>query len=173
MTLFCFYCIYFHYTVYIIIEETKHFFCKFVKLMSIDVSLLFFLQKAHVQQFLATEDSLNKASDAQNLCIKLIKRLEGSLDLVTAQKIPGGMSQSIGNIRHSEVLQLHKNTTDQPPFLFLYTTSGLFYFHKMFLFSEMDEMYYSICLYIYFSKVNCRIGSLYFLVSVYIHFQSF
>lgn len=60
-------------------------------------------QKAHVQQFLATEDSLNKASDAQNLCIKLIKRLEGSLDLVTTQKIPGGMSQSIGNIRHSEL----------------------------------------------------------------------
>lgn len=75
-----------------------------------------------MQQFLATEDFLNKASDAQNLCIKLIKRLEGSLDLVTAQKIPGGISQSIGNIRHSEVLQLFKNTIDQPSFcLFLDT----------------------------------------------------
>ncbi|TYI20057.1 hypothetical protein ES332_A07G208300v1 [Gossypium tomentosum] len=34
-------------------------------------------QKAHVQQFLATEDALNKAAEARDLCQKLIKRLQG------------------------------------------------------------------------------------------------
>ncbi|KAJ4833097.1 AUGMIN subunit 5 [Turnera subulata] len=34
-------------------------------------------QKAHVQQFLATEDARNKAEEARELCQKLLKRLHG------------------------------------------------------------------------------------------------
>ncbi|KAI3808628.1 hypothetical protein L1987_24584 [Smallanthus sonchifolius] len=36
------------------------------------------LQKAHVKQFLATEDQLNKAAEARSVCQNLLKRLTGS-----------------------------------------------------------------------------------------------
>nr|XP_019703980.1 AUGMIN subunit 5 [Elaeis guineensis] len=61
-------------------------------------------QKAHVQQFVATEDALNKAAEAKALCQKLLKRLHGSNDTVSSQILPaGGTSQNLGNIRHLEL----------------------------------------------------------------------
>lgn len=61
-------------------------------------------QKAHVQQFVATEDALNKAAEAKGLSQKLIKRLHGSNDVVTSQAMPtGGTSQNLVNIRHLEL----------------------------------------------------------------------
>ncbi|KAJ6804230.1 AUGMIN subunit 5 [Iris pallida] len=61
-------------------------------------------QKAHVQQFVATEDALNKAAEAKILCQKLIKCLHGSRDVVVSQAVPvGGTSQNLGNIRHLEL----------------------------------------------------------------------
>ncbi|MQM02680.1 hypothetical protein Taro_035449, partial [Colocasia esculenta] len=61
-------------------------------------------QKAHVQQFMATEDALNKAAEAKALSQKLIKRLHGNNDMAVPQPIPAGaISQSIGNIRHFEL----------------------------------------------------------------------
>lgn len=67
------------------------------------------MQKAHVQQFVATEDALNKAAEAKSLCQKLIKRLHGSNDVVAAQVMPaGGTSQNIGNIRNLEVFYLFR-----------------------------------------------------------------
>lgn len=59
-------------------------------------------QKAHVQQFVATEDALNKAAEAKNLTKKLIKRLHGSSDVVQAFPA-GGTSQNLGNVRHFEL----------------------------------------------------------------------
>lgn len=55
-------------------------------------------QKAHVQQFLATEDALNKAAEARNLCQSLIKRLHGNSDVVSS-----GISQNVGSLRQLEV----------------------------------------------------------------------
>lgn len=55
-------------------------------------------QKAHVQQFLATEDALNKAAEARDLCQKLIKRLHGNSDAVSS-----GTSQNVGSLRQLEV----------------------------------------------------------------------
>ncbi|OAY78970.1 AUGMIN subunit 5 [Ananas comosus] len=61
-------------------------------------------QKAHVQQFVATEDALNKAAEAKALCQKLLKRLHGGSDLVTSQKLPAGnASHNLGNNRHLEL----------------------------------------------------------------------
>jgi hypothetical protein len=56
-----------------------------------------------VQQFVATEDALNKAAEAKALCQKLLKRLHGASDMVSSQKLPAG-NTSQGNSRHIEVL---------------------------------------------------------------------
>lgn len=61
------------------------------------------IQKAHVQQFVATEDALNKAAEARNLSQKLIKRLHGSADGVSSDSVPAGTSQNLGSLRHFEV----------------------------------------------------------------------
>ncbi|XP_028804303.1 AUGMIN subunit 5 [Neltuma alba] len=55
-------------------------------------------QKAHVQQFLATEDALNKAAEAGDLCQKLIKRLHGGSSVGI-----GSTSQNIGSLRQFEL----------------------------------------------------------------------
>lgn len=69
------------------------------------VTYLLCLQKAHVQQFVATEDALNKAAEAKSLSQRLINRLHGSIDVVASEAIPtGGTSQNLVNIRHLEVL---------------------------------------------------------------------
>lgn len=61
-------------------------------------------QKAHVQQFLATEDANNKAAEAKRLCQTLTKRLHGSGDVVSSHTLPaGGAPQNIGNNRHFEL----------------------------------------------------------------------
>lgn len=59
-------------------------------------------QKAHVQQFLATEDALNNAAEARDLCEKLMKRLHGGTD-VTSRSI-GATSQNVGSLRQLQVL---------------------------------------------------------------------
>ncbi|XP_047310364.1 AUGMIN subunit 5-like [Impatiens glandulifera] len=60
-------------------------------------------QKAHVQQFLATEDALNKAAEARNMCQKLIKRLHGSGDMVSSQaQVVGSTSHNVGSLRQLE-----------------------------------------------------------------------
>ncbi|KAK4280002.1 hypothetical protein QN277_011688 [Acacia crassicarpa] len=55
-------------------------------------------QKAHVQQFLATEDALNKATEARDLCQKLLKRLHGGNSVGI-----GSTSQNIGSLRQFEL----------------------------------------------------------------------
>ncbi|PPE00120.1 hypothetical protein GOBAR_DD02837 [Gossypium barbadense] len=60
-------------------------------------------QKAHVQQFLATEDALNKAAEARDLCQKLIKRLQGGSDLVPSRSLVGGATQKVGSLRQFEL----------------------------------------------------------------------
>lgn len=61
-------------------------------------------QKAHVQQFLATEDALNKAAEARNLSQKLIKRLHGSGDAVSSQSLGvSGTLQNVGSLRQFEL----------------------------------------------------------------------
>ncbi|CAN6574597.1 unnamed protein product [Malus baccata var. baccata] len=55
-------------------------------------------QNAHVQQFLATEDALNKAAEARDLCQKLIKRLHGNSDVISS-----GTSQNVGSLRQLEL----------------------------------------------------------------------
>ncbi|XP_031489847.1 AUGMIN subunit 5 [Nymphaea colorata] len=61
-------------------------------------------QKAHVQQFLATEDALNKASEARSLSEKLLKRLQGSDDGVSFPPFnASGSLQNIGSLRHLEL----------------------------------------------------------------------
>ncbi|KAK1562133.1 hypothetical protein Q3G72_006842 [Acer saccharum] len=60
-------------------------------------------QKAHVQQFLATEDALNKAAEARGLCQNLIKRLHGSGDVISSHSIVGGTSQNVGSLRQFEL----------------------------------------------------------------------
>ncbi|CAI8591971.1 unnamed protein product [Vicia faba] len=54
-------------------------------------------QKAHVQQFLATEEALNSAAEARDLCEKLIKRLHGGTDVTSRS------SQNIGSLRQLQV----------------------------------------------------------------------
>lgn len=66
-----------------------------------------FLQKAHVQQFLATEDALNKAAEARNTSQLLLKRLHGSGDAVSSNSlIPAGSSQNMSSLRQLEVISL-------------------------------------------------------------------
>lgn len=60
-------------------------------------------QKAHVQQFLATEDALNKAAEARDLCQKLKKRLHGGNDISSSSIGIGSTSQNIGGLRQFEV----------------------------------------------------------------------
>lgn len=63
-------------------------------------------QKVHVQQFLATEDALNKAAEAKNVCQKLLKRLHGNGDVVVSSSHSlgvGGTSQNVGSLRQFEV----------------------------------------------------------------------
>ncbi|KAG7548479.1 HAUS augmin-like complex subunit 5 [Arabidopsis suecica] len=59
-------------------------------------------QKAHVQQFLATEDALNKAAEARDLCQKFINRLHGSADAAT-HSFAGGTTQNGSNLRQFEL----------------------------------------------------------------------
>ncbi|KAJ6936427.1 hypothetical protein NC652_011210 [Populus alba x Populus x berolinensis] len=61
-------------------------------------------QKAHVQQFLATEDALNKAAEARDLCQKLLKRLHGTGDEVSSNSIvSGGTTQNMSSPRQFEL----------------------------------------------------------------------
>ncbi|KAF5748907.1 hypothetical protein HS088_TW04G00868 [Tripterygium wilfordii] len=61
-------------------------------------------QKAHVQQFLATEDALNKAAEARDICQKLIKRLHGNGDAFSSHALGvGSTSQNIGSLRQFEL----------------------------------------------------------------------
>ncbi|KAM0012042.1 putative HAUS augmin-like complex subunit 5 [Helianthus debilis subsp. tardiflorus] len=55
-------------------------------------------QKAHVKQFVATEDQLNKAAEARKACQKLLKRLTGSSDVG-----PPFFSQHISSLRELEL----------------------------------------------------------------------
>ncbi|XP_030547911.1 AUGMIN subunit 5 [Rhodamnia argentea] len=61
-------------------------------------------QKAHVQQFLATEDALNKAVEARDSCQRLIQVLHGSSDMVSAKTVGTGVkSQNVGSLRQLEL----------------------------------------------------------------------
>ncbi|KAL8200648.1 hypothetical protein R6Q57_011987 [Mikania cordata] len=61
-------------------------------------------QKAHVQQFIATEDELNKAAEARSTCQKLLKRLYGSADFDPAHPLGvGGTSQTMSSLRQLEL----------------------------------------------------------------------
>ncbi|KAE8649325.1 AUGMIN subunit 5 [Cucumis sativus] len=61
-------------------------------------------QKAHVQQFLATEDALNKSAEARDMCQKLLNRLHGSSDVISSQSLGvGGTSQNVGGLRQFEL----------------------------------------------------------------------
>ncbi|KAL3643854.1 AUGMIN subunit 5 [Castilleja foliolosa] len=61
-------------------------------------------QKAHVQQFLATEDALNKAAEARNMSQLLLKRLHGSGDAVSSHSLlTGGTSQNMSSLRQLEL----------------------------------------------------------------------
>lgn len=58
-------------------------------------------QKAHVQQFLATEDALNKAAEARDLSQELIQRLDGSDG--SSHSLSGGTMQNVGSLRQFEM----------------------------------------------------------------------
>ncbi|XVF71310.1 hypothetical protein PTKIN_Ptkin12aG0026900 [Pterospermum kingtungense] len=60
-------------------------------------------QKAHVQQFLATEDALNRAAEAKDLSQKLIKRLDGGTDVVPSRSLVVTATQNIGSLRQFEL----------------------------------------------------------------------
>ncbi|OMP03704.1 hypothetical protein COLO4_10252 [Corchorus olitorius] len=60
-------------------------------------------QKAHVQQFVATEDALNKAAEARDLCQKLIKRLQGGNDVVPSHSLVAAATQNVGSLRQFEL----------------------------------------------------------------------
>uniref|UniRef100_A0A0D9XDD2 AUGMIN subunit 5 n=1 Tax=Leersia perrieri TaxID=77586 RepID=A0A0D9XDD2_9ORYZ len=61
-------------------------------------------QKEHVQQFLATEDALNKAAEAKALSQKLLQRLHGTTDTAGSKKmLTGNTSQNMTNSRHLEL----------------------------------------------------------------------
>ncbi|PIN06364.1 hypothetical protein CDL12_21086 [Handroanthus impetiginosus] len=61
-------------------------------------------QKAHVQQFLATEDALNKAAEARKISQLLLKRLHGSGDAVSSHSlVSAGTSQSMSSLRQLEL----------------------------------------------------------------------
>ncbi|PWA79360.1 hypothetical protein CTI12_AA209280 [Artemisia annua] len=60
-------------------------------------------QKAHVQQFVATEDELNKAAEARSTCQKLLRRLYGS-DIDSSHALGvGGASQPMSSLRQLEL----------------------------------------------------------------------
>nr|XP_043634986.1 AUGMIN subunit 5-like [Erigeron canadensis] len=66
--------------------------------------LQFQRQKAHVQQFVATEDQLNKAAEARSACQKLLKRLYGSSDADPSLSFSfGRTSQSMSSLRQLEL----------------------------------------------------------------------
>ncbi|KAK4477540.1 hypothetical protein RD792_016769 [Penstemon davidsonii] len=57
-------------------------------------------QKAHVQQFLATEDSLNKAAEARKSSQSLLKRLHGNGDAVSSDsRVNAGALQNMSSLR--------------------------------------------------------------------------
>lgn len=60
-------------------------------------------QKAHVQQFLATEDALNKAAEAKNISELLLKRLHGSSDAMSSHSLIAGPSQNMSSLRQLEL----------------------------------------------------------------------
>ncbi|GAA0168896.1 hypothetical protein LIER_23499 [Lithospermum erythrorhizon] len=61
-------------------------------------------QKAHVQQFIATEDALNKAAEARNLSQQLLRRLQGSGDSLSSHSlVTGGTSQTMSSLRQLEL----------------------------------------------------------------------
>ncbi|KAJ9540495.1 hypothetical protein OSB04_027001 [Centaurea solstitialis] len=61
-------------------------------------------QKAHVQQFVATEDQLNKAAEAKSACEKLLKRLSGSREVASPLSLNiGGTSQNMSSLRQLEL----------------------------------------------------------------------
>ncbi|KAI3665807.1 hypothetical protein L6452_44442 [Arctium lappa] len=61
-------------------------------------------QKAHVQQFVATEDELNKAAEARSMCQKLLKRLYGRVDIDPSPSLGvGGTSQTMSSLRQLEL----------------------------------------------------------------------
>ncbi|GMP30800.1 hypothetical protein CsSME_00005303 [Camellia sinensis var. sinensis] len=61
-------------------------------------------QKAHVQQFVATEDALNKAAEARNMCQKLLQRLHRGGDAIFSQSLlVGSTSQNVGSLRQFEL----------------------------------------------------------------------
>lgn len=60
-------------------------------------------QKAHVEQFVATEDALNRAAEARSMSQKLLKRLHGSGDVVKSQPLIGGTSQNVGSLRQFQM----------------------------------------------------------------------
>lgn len=67
-------------------------------------SAFYSLQKAHVQQFVATEDALNKAAEARTTCQQLLKRLHGTADVVSSHSlVVGGTSHSMSSLRQLEV----------------------------------------------------------------------
>lgn len=62
------------------------------------------MQKAHVQQFMATEDALNKAAEARNMSQQLLKRLQGTDDAISSHSVViGGTSKSMSSLRQLEV----------------------------------------------------------------------
>ncbi|GAU14029.1 hypothetical protein TSUD_168540 [Trifolium subterraneum] len=60
-------------------------------------------QKAHVQQFLATEDALNNAAEARDLSEKLMKRLHGGTDVTSRSIGIGNTSQNVGSLRQLQL----------------------------------------------------------------------
>ncbi|KAG5138036.1 hypothetical protein JHK82_022767 [Glycine max] len=60
------------------------------------------IRKAHVQQFLATEDALNKAAEARDMCVELMKRLHGGTDVSSHSLGIGSNSQNVGSLRQLE-----------------------------------------------------------------------
>ncbi|CAK9175796.1 unnamed protein product [Ilex paraguariensis] len=60
-------------------------------------------QKAHVQQFVATEDCLNKAAEARKMSQTLLKRLHGSADVVSSKSLVGGSSHGMSSLRQLEL----------------------------------------------------------------------
>ncbi|KAJ6766495.1 hypothetical protein OIU79_022454 [Salix purpurea] len=61
-------------------------------------------QKVHVQQFLATEDALNKDAEARDLCQKLLKKLHRTGAVVSSNSTGiGGTTQNMGSLRQFEL----------------------------------------------------------------------
>lgn len=57
-----------------------------------------------MQQFLATEDALNKAAEAKNMSELLLKRLHGSSDVMSSHSLTAGPSQNMSSLRQLEVV---------------------------------------------------------------------